>query len=140
MQANARPDVSITVALDGLKTFRVIGPRIATAGQPTEAQLRAVAAAGYRAIINLGLTDPRHCLPDEAARAATLGMDYRHIPVLFEAPTVETFWEFVEAMDALSGERVFVHCASNYRVSLWPCMANCAWGGRPAKRTAMCER
>src|SRR2546422_1473512 len=44
-------------------------------------------------------------------------MDYRHIPVLFESPTVENFWEFVEAMDELSGERVFVHCASNYRVS-----------------------
>jgi protein tyrosine phosphatase (PTP) superfamily phosphohydrolase (DUF442 family) len=79
--------------------------------------LRAIAAAGYQAIINLGLADPKYCLPDEATCAATLGMEYRHIPVHFDAPTIEDVWEFVDTMDELSRDRVFVHCASNYRVS-----------------------
>ncbi len=95
----------------------MISPRIATAGQPAEAQVDAIAAAGYRAIINLGLMDRKYCLPGEATRATTLGIDYRHIPVVFEAPTTESFRAFVDTMDELSCERVFVHCASNLRVS-----------------------
>jgi protein tyrosine phosphatase (PTP) superfamily phosphohydrolase (DUF442 family) len=103
--------------LTNIKNFLPIDDRIASAGQPTEEQVRAVAAAGYRAVINLGLLDPKYCLPDEAGLAASLGLDYRHIPVKFDAPSVADFEAFVQAMDALAGERVFVHCALNWRVS-----------------------
>jgi protein tyrosine phosphatase (PTP) superfamily phosphohydrolase (DUF442 family) len=91
--------------------------RIATAGQPSEGQLAEVAAAGYRKVVNLGLLDPKYCLADEAGLAASLGMEYRHIPVRFDAPTLDDFRAFVQIMDAWAGEPVFVHCAANYRVS-----------------------
>jgi len=100
-----------------IKNFVEIDSRIATAGQPTESQLRDVADAGYQAVVNLGLLDPRYCLPDEAASVASLGLDYRHIPVQFDAPTPEDFDAFAAVMDEWSGRRVFVHCAANYRVS-----------------------
>jgi len=103
--------------LDQIKNFLVVHTRIASAGQPTESELRDVAAAGYRAVVNLGLRDAKYCLPDEASSAASLGLDYRHIPVRFEAPTAQDFDTFVAIMDELARERVFVHCASNYRVS-----------------------
>ena len=90
---------------------------IATGGQPSEGQLAEVAAAGYRRVVNLGLLDPKYCLPDEAALAASLGMEYRHIPVRFDAPTLDDFRAFTAVMDAWAGEPVFVHCAANYRVS-----------------------
>jgi len=105
------------MSLDDIKNFLAIDARLATAGQPTEAELRDVAAGGYQAVVNLGLLDPRYCLPDEAGLAASLGMKYRHLPVIFDAPAAADFEAFVAQMDAWAGERVFVHCAANFRVS-----------------------
>lgn len=94
-----------------------IDDRLGTGGQPTEAQLAEVAAAGYGAVVNLGLLDPKYCLPDEAGLAASLGLAYRHIPVKFDAPTLADFDDFLATLDGWSDRRVFVHCAANYRVS-----------------------
>jgi uncharacterized protein (TIGR01244 family) len=105
------------MALEDIRNFVRVNGELGTAGQPTEAQLREVAAQGYRCVINLGLLDPRYCLPDESALAASLGLDYQHIPVQFDAPTTGDFDAFAAAMDARAGEPVFVHCAANYRVS-----------------------
>jgi protein tyrosine phosphatase (PTP) superfamily phosphohydrolase (DUF442 family) len=105
------------MALTDIKSFLRIDERLGTAGQPTEAQLGDVAAGGYASVVNLGLLDPKYCLPDEAGVVAALGMEYRHIPVRFDAPTLEDFRAFAATMDAWSGEKVFVHCAANFRVS-----------------------
>jgi protein tyrosine phosphatase (PTP) superfamily phosphohydrolase (DUF442 family) len=105
------------VPVDEIRNFIALDDRIGTAGQPTDEQLRAAAAAGYRAVINLGLLDPKYCLPDEAGLAQSLGMAYRHIPVRFDAPAAGDFDSFVEAMDAWADKRVLVHCAANYRVT-----------------------
>ena len=105
------------MSLDDIKNFLTIDARIGTAGQPSEAEVRDVAAAGFQAVINLGLLNPEYCLPDEAGLAASLGMKYRHLPVNFDAPAVADFEAFVGQMDAWAGERVFVHCAANFRVS-----------------------
>jgi protein tyrosine phosphatase (PTP) superfamily phosphohydrolase (DUF442 family) len=105
------------MSVAAIKYFIAIDERVGTAGQPTEDELRAVAATGYSAVINLGLLDPKYCLPDEAGLVASLGLTYRHIPVVWTAPAVSDFEAFVAAMDALATERVFVHCAANYRVS-----------------------
>jgi len=105
--------------VETIRNFLPLGDRLGTAGQPTEDELRDVAAAGYGAVVNLGLLDPRYCLPDEAGLAASLGLRYHHIPVPFDAPGVEHFRAFAAAMDeeAAADAKVFVHCAANYRVS-----------------------
>lgn len=105
------------MALADIRNFQAIDERLGTAGQPTEAQLGDIAADGYAAVVNLGLLDPKYCLPDEAASVASLGLEYRHIPVRFEAPTVEDFRTFAATMDGWEGKKVFVHCAANYRAS-----------------------
>ena len=105
------------MALAEIRNFDAIDDRLGTAGQPTEAQLGEVAGAGYEAIVNLGLLDPKYCLPDEAASAGALGLAYRHIPVKFDAPTIEDFLTFAATMDQWNDKRVFVHCAANYRAS-----------------------
>jgi protein tyrosine phosphatase (PTP) superfamily phosphohydrolase (DUF442 family) len=112
------------MALKSIKNFVPIDDRVVTAGQPTEAQLAEVAAAGFEVVVNLGLLDPSYCLPDEAGVVASLGLAYRHIPVRFEAPTPEDFRAFVETMDGLADRRVFVHCAGNFRVSVFVAL----WG------------
>jgi protein tyrosine phosphatase (PTP) superfamily phosphohydrolase (DUF442 family) len=108
------------VCLDDIKNFLAIDTgeiRIGTAGQPSEAELAEVAADGYQAVLNIGLLNPEYCLPDEAGLAASLGLQYRHLPVSFDAPAIADFEAFVAQMDAWAGQRVFVHCAANFRVS-----------------------
>ena len=103
--------------LDEIKNFVVVSDRLGTAGQPSEAQLRDVAAAGFDVVVNLGLLDPRYCLPDEAGTVASLGLAYHHIPVDFSAPQADDLRRFFDVMDGARDQKVFVHCAANYRVS-----------------------
>jgi protein tyrosine phosphatase (PTP) superfamily phosphohydrolase (DUF442 family) len=112
------------MALGEIRNFLVVDERLVTAGQPTEAQLGDVAAAGTAGVVNLGLLDPKYCLADEAGVVAGLGMDFRHIPVRFDAPAVDDFRAFVAVMDAWADRRVLVHCAANYRVSAFVAL----WG------------
>jgi protein tyrosine phosphatase (PTP) superfamily phosphohydrolase (DUF442 family) len=91
--------------------------RIATAGQPTVSQYPAIATAGYQTVINLALAESTNALPDEGEIAAKLGLEYIHIPVAWEAPTLEDFQEFANVMQANLSRKVFVHCAANMRVS-----------------------
>ncbi len=103
--------------LGHIRNFVAVTPNLATSGQPSAAQLRDVAAAGFEVVINLGLLDPRYCLPNEADFVQSLGMEYHHIPVSFQAPQLEDLWSFFSVMHATQGKQVFVHCAANKRVS-----------------------
>lgn len=103
--------------ISDIKNFRQVYDRLATGGQPTEAQLKDIASARYDVVINLGLLDPKYCLPDEAGQVASLGMEYHHVPVVFTAPQVSDFRRFVQIMDSCRARQTFVHCALNWRVS-----------------------
>ena len=105
------------MALDGIKNFIEVSGQLGTAGQPSEAQLREVADAGFEVVVNLGLLDPRYCLADEAGTVTGLGLAYHHVPVDFNAPQPADLQRFFDVMDAARDQKVFVHCAANYRVS-----------------------
>ena len=105
------------MALDDIKNYVQVSDRLGTAGQPSEEQLREVAGAGFQVVVNLGLLDPRYCLADEAGSVAALGLAYHHIPVDFNAPQADDLGRFLGAMDGARDNKVFVHCAANYRVS-----------------------
>lgn len=104
--------------LAGIKNYRAVDESLATSGQPSEAQLRAIAEAGFTTVINLALhDDPRYSLPNEAGTVQSLDMAYVHIPVQFAAPTQADLDAFFAAMEAHHGQKVWVHCAANMRVS-----------------------
>lgn len=104
--------------LSGIYNYRAAGESIGTSGQPSEAQLGAIAKAGFTTVINLALhDDPRYSLADEADSVRQLGMSYVHIPVQFGAPMEADLLEFFAAMEAHQNETVWIHCAANMRVS-----------------------
>jgi protein tyrosine phosphatase (PTP) superfamily phosphohydrolase (DUF442 family) len=88
-----------------------------TGGQPSEDQLRAVAEAGVRVVINLATLDPRYSLPDEGGLVEALGMHYYHLPVEWDNPQPADFYAFAGLMDHIGTRHVFVHCAANFRVT-----------------------
>jgi protein tyrosine phosphatase (PTP) superfamily phosphohydrolase (DUF442 family) len=104
--------------LDAIYNYLQVSPRLATSGQPTEAQLGAIAAAGFEVVVNLALhDDPRYSLADEPGTVRGLGMDYAHIPVKFAHPTANDFMAFATALDRNRHRRVWIHCAANMRVT-----------------------
>jgi protein tyrosine phosphatase (PTP) superfamily phosphohydrolase (DUF442 family) len=107
-----------TAAPTDIYNYRMVDASLSTSGQPTEEELRAVAADGFEVVINLALhDDPRYSLPDEAGLAGALGLTYVHIPVQFGAPTEADLLEFCNAMDAHRERKRLVHCAANKRVT-----------------------
>jgi protein tyrosine phosphatase (PTP) superfamily phosphohydrolase (DUF442 family) len=106
-------------ALQGIYNYRRLTDLIATAGQPSEEELTAVAHAGFEAVVNLALHDAEYSLPDECQTVESLGLSYVHIPVAWERPLRSDLERFFEVMDELSDKRVFVHCAANKRVSVF---------------------
>src|SRR3954453_21467317 len=103
--------------LSEINNFHPLGDKIATSGQPTEAQLRQIREAGFDAVINLALPTSDNAIPNEGSIVTGLGMAYVHIPVDFKAPTSREFQAFCSVMDGFKDRRVFVHCAANMRVS-----------------------
>jgi len=103
----------------GIYHFHKVSDRLSCAGQPTEDQLRQLAAENYRVIINLGLLNTKYSLPDEASLVKELGIEYYHIPVNFEKPLLTELKAFIDVMYRHHDKKIMVHCAANYRASVF---------------------
>jgi protein tyrosine phosphatase (PTP) superfamily phosphohydrolase (DUF442 family) len=103
--------------LSEIYSFRAVGDRIGTAGQPTAAQFQMIREAGFAAVINLALPTSDNALANEGSVVTGLGMPYVHIPVNFESPSSQDFRAFCRVMEAFEDRPVFIHCAANMRVS-----------------------
>lgn len=108
---------SVGDPLASIRNYRRIDPGLATAGQPTAAELAGVAAAGFRTVINLALPTSPGALADEAGVVRALGMEYVAIPVDFASPQPAEFHRLCAALESPAAPPVLVHCALNYRVS-----------------------
>jgi uncharacterized protein (TIGR01244 family) len=105
------------VSIEDSYNFRRIDERLTTSGLVSAEQLQELRAERYDAVINLLPDMHEHAVRDEAAIVRDQGLDYVYIPVDFAAPTRADLEAFADAMDALAGQKVHVHCAANYRVS-----------------------
>ena len=96
------------VQMENIDNFLNLSERVATAGQPTEEELRSIAQAGYQVIVNLALPESPKALPNERAIVESLNMEYVHIPVVWENPNFEDISEFFKVMQANANKSVFV--------------------------------
>jgi protein tyrosine phosphatase (PTP) superfamily phosphohydrolase (DUF442 family) len=97
--------------------FLSLNPQLLTAGSPTVEDLAHLRDEGVEVVINLALTTSQDAIPDEAGEVSRLGMHYIHIPVIWEAPTVQNLQDFFTAVEHSQGRKLFVHCVKNMRVS-----------------------
>jgi protein tyrosine phosphatase (PTP) superfamily phosphohydrolase (DUF442 family) len=114
--------------------FLAISDHLGTAGQPTPEQFAELRAAGYQVVINLAMPDSTNALPDEARLVGKQGMEYVHIPVVWEAPKLADLERFLAAMDRFGGNKVLVHCAMNMRVSCFVLLYRVLRQGVPLDR------
>jgi len=103
--------------LSEIRNYIEYSPTFASAGQPTREQLDAVKAAGFERVVYIAFTNGRNAIPDEDAVVKELGMDYIHVPVIWDAPTKSDFYAFAGAMQREPGRKTLLHCAANFRAS-----------------------
>ncbi len=90
---------------------------IYTSGQPKIEELELIANEGFEVVINLAMPTTSNALENEDIIVASLNMTYIHIPVDFENPKVSDLKLFLNILQALGANKVWIHCAKNYRVS-----------------------
>ena len=99
----------------GLRGAKHPQPGVLFGGQPTEAQLEAMAADGLSFVLDLRAEGENRGF-DEPAALRSLDVPYLNLPVDAERMAQpETFERFIEAMENLDGPAL-VHCASGNRV------------------------
>ena len=118
--------------LDHIRNFLRIDDGMATSGMPGPEDFAAMRQAGYDVVINLALPTSDHAMSNEGDLVASQGMIYIHIPVNFDSPRPSDFERFTRVMDACAGQRVFVHCAANMRVSAFIFLHRLLHGGERA--------
>lgn len=96
-----------------------IDDRLATAGQPNPFQFGLIKSAGYDLVINLALSTSPEALQDEHTVAKSAWLEYVHIPVVWDKPTLMDFEFFFQVMKRRKNQRCFIHCAKNMRASVF---------------------
>lgn len=99
--------------------FRKINEHLATAGQPTEEQLRKLKDDGYECVVNIAPYDTRYSLDDEQSLVQSLNMEYLYQPVDFSSPELEDYRTFEKNLELIKNKKTLIHCAANYRVSVF---------------------
>lgn len=94
-----------------------INELISTSGQPKIEQFELIANEGFEVVINLALCNASNAIENEDKVVTSLGMSYFHIPVDFENPKKSDLKLFINTLQALGANKVWVHCAKNYRVT-----------------------
>lgn len=90
---------------------------IATSGLPKAEEFAKIKEAGFEIILSLTMPTDSMTLENEEAILTDLGITYMHIPVDYYVPQVRDFEIFRTFLDAYKGEKLWVHCTKNYRVS-----------------------
>ena len=94
-----------------------INELISTSGQLKIEELELIANEGFEVVINLAMPTTSNALENEDKIVTSLNMSYIHIPVDFENPKLSDLKLFLNILQALGANKVWIHCAKNYRVS-----------------------
>lgn len=99
--------------------FKKVSDHIATAGQPSENQLRSLKDEDYEYVLNIAPYDRRYSIADEPGLVESLNMEYIHQPVDFSNPLLADYQEFEDSLERIKNKKALIHCAANYRVSVF---------------------
>ena len=103
--------------MENILNYIEINELITTSGQPNVEEFELIANNDFEVVINLALHNASNAIPNEDKVVTNLKMAYFHIPVDFENPKASDVRLFLNTMQALGANKVWVHCALNYRVS-----------------------
>lgn len=103
--------------MNEIYNYLQLSENLSSSGMPTAEQMKEVADAGVKVVINLAVKTSPGALADEDQIVTSLGMEYIHIPVEWEDPTRQNLEDFFHVMDMHRNQKVHVHCQANYRAT-----------------------
>jgi protein tyrosine phosphatase (PTP) superfamily phosphohydrolase (DUF442 family) len=115
--ALALPAPALADDLSELTNYRAYSPMLSSSGQPSAEQLEAVRDAGFERVVFLALTDSEGSIENEDSIVKGLGMEFVHIPVIWESPTPDDVALFLALMSSAPEKKTLVHCQVNFRAS-----------------------
>ncbi|HLP91323.1 MAG TPA: protein tyrosine phosphatase family protein [Nostocaceae cyanobacterium] len=113
--------------------FLQLTPKIGTSGQPTIDQFIDIKELKYQLVVNLLPEGSIKFLPEEQQIVESLGMEYIHIPVNWNNPTLADLQKFFAVMEANQDKNIFIHCAANIRVAVFMYLYRCLKQGMNEK-------
>jgi len=107
--------------VDGIRNFNLVDETTACAGATEPRAMVAIAARGYKTVINLReATETGAAIEESRAAAEAAGLTYLHLPFNTTAPDMSVADAFLKAVTDKAHQPVYVHCASGQRASaLW---------------------
>lgn len=103
--------------LTDISNYREYSPNFSSSGQPTKKQLALLKEEGFERIVYIAFSNSDKAFADEDVVVKELGMDYVHIPVIWDKPTAADFYAFAGSMQRDTNRRTLLHCQVNYRAS-----------------------
>lgn len=125
------PGIALAQALADISNFREYSPTFASAGQPTAEQLELVKEAGFERVIYIAFSTDGTAFPDEDRVVKDLGMDYVHVPVVWNNPTPADFGAFASVMQQDPDRKTLLHCQVNFRASAFSFLYRVIYEGVP---------
>lgn len=117
-----------------IRNFREYSPLFASSGQPARDQLPWLKSAGFERVIYIALSNSRDAVADEDVVIKELGMDYIHIPVIYDVPTTTDFYTFASVMQRDPARKTLLHCAANFRASAFAMLYRVLYEDVPLKQ------
>lgn len=109
----------IAEELADITNYRQYSKLLSSSGQPSAEQLALAKKNGYELIVYLAFTDNDSAIKAEDRIVKQLGMDYLHIPVDFDRPTLADFELFTQSLGKNNSSKTLVHCQVNFRASVF---------------------
>lgn len=119
--------------ISDIDNYREYSPYFSSSGQPSAAQLKTVSEAGFERVIYIAFTDNKTAIESEDRIVKSLGMDYLHIPVDFDRPTMADFEDFASVLNRDKNVRTLLHCQINLRASTFSFLYRVIYGGVPMR-------
>jgi uncharacterized protein (TIGR01244 family) len=107
--------------IDGIRNFTRVDATVACAGATEARAIPAIAARGYKSIVNLRLATETGAAIDESRAAAEVaGMKFIHLPFNGSQPDTAVVDAFLKAVTDPANQPVFINCGSANRVgAMW---------------------
>lgn len=125
------------MTIEESRNFKRVSERLTTSGVVGADRLARLAAEGYEVVINMLPDSSEQAVLGEREILQAQGVRYVHVPVDFKQPTLADYDRFVAALDEAGQRKTHIHCAANYRVSVFYALyaqARGEWSAAEAER------
>jgi len=117
--------------LADISNYREYSAVFSSSGQPTKEQLQLLKDEGFERIVYIAFTNSRNAFESEDVAVKELGMDYVHIPVIWDQPAAADFYAFAGVMERDPERKTLLHCQVNYRASAFSFLYRVLYRGVP---------